>query len=47
MEFPLTLWPVWLLQISPPLLCSQNTTPRCSAQLWNKYNAKEWNPFSS
>jgi hypothetical protein len=24
----------------PPLLCSQNTTPRCFAQLWNKNNVE-------
>jgi hypothetical protein len=48
MEFPLTLWPEWLLQISY-LLCYSLKIPLlgCSTQLWNKYNTKEWNPFSS
>jgi hypothetical protein len=48
MKFPLTSWPKCLLQdLLPPILFSQNTTPRCYSQLWNNYNAKEWNPFSS
>jgi hypothetical protein len=30
---------------SLPYVMLSNSTPKCYAQLWNKYNAKEWNPF--
>jgi hypothetical protein len=49
MEFPLTLWPEWMLQnLLPPLLCSQNTTPW---MLFLNYGTstiqKNGTPFSS
>ena len=41
-ELPLTYG---MYRISPPLLCSQNTTLRCFSQLWNKIQYKIMEPL--
>jgi hypothetical protein len=44
-EFPLTCGLYGCYKISPPLLCSQNTTLRCFSQLWNKIQCKIMEPL--
>jgi hypothetical protein len=44
MELPLTCDLYGCYKISP-LLCSQNTTLRCSARLWNKIQCKRMEPL--
>jgi hypothetical protein len=46
MEFPLTLWPKWLLHnLLPPSLCSQNTTPWIFFSTMEQVQYKRMQPF--
>jgi hypothetical protein len=48
MEFPMTLWPEWLLQnLLPPLLCSQIQLLDDLLNYGTSTMLKEWNPLSS